>query len=339
MPKFEVRIHEANEYLFLTSFTHPLIKKKVRKTFNKIGDAEKYKKEFEHKFSRKEASSYSGLTLEELLVIFINNEPDNPFVKSKTHLIDFFDTFREFQIEEISTSALKIWMDQVERENNLTTSSMGALKFQLETFFRFLEERDIIANSPIREIRYKRRTCKPLATRNLLSPEEMRDLLLAVKIQSPGYLYPITLFFVETAAKVSEMCELKWQDVDLDAQTIHFNAGTKIQERTLKVSDELTELLHMKSRYKKVVFENYRKIPFNKNTLTAHINEFKKLKTFRKDWTPSDLRHSHAVNFLASGGSFKELQYRLGLKSTQHAKAAYADALKLPKKTIIHPFQ
>lgn len=338
MKKFEVRIHKASEHLYLTSFTHPLIKKKVRKTFNNIEEAEAYKKEFEQKFSRKSASSYAGLNLEELLVIFINNNLDSPFVKSKTHLIDFFDTFGSFQVDEISTAALRVWLEQIRFENNLTETSMCGLKCQLQTFFIFLEEQEIISNSPLREVYFKRQGSRSLLARNLLNPQEIKKLLEAVKAFSPGYLYPITLFFAETAVKVSEMCELQWDQVNFDEKTVYINSRPRSQARTLKLSDELVDLLKERPHRTKLVFETYRKTAFNKTILIKTINEFKNRKLFHRDWTPSDLRHSFAVNFLSTGGSYKELKYLLGIKQTQHVRAAYGEALTAPKQTIIHPF-
>ena len=99
---------------------------------------------------------------------------------------------------------------------------------------------------------------------------------------------------------------------------------------------------YLKEKNKKQgsLFWTYHNEPFTTNKLFRLITEFKEKKLFRSDWCPLDLRHSFAVNFLASGGDMKELQYILGHGQLFDTKRLYGEASKeVISKSITNPFE
>lgn len=95
--------------------------------------------------------------------------------------------------------------------------------------------------------------------------------------------------------------------------------------RTLKVSEELIDILKKRKNQKGHVFLTYYGEPFTKNKIPRALTEFKVKGSFKKDWTPMDLRHSFAVNFLKNGGAFKALQYILGHQNVFQTKQLYGE--------------
>jgi integrase len=134
--------------------------------------------------------------------------------------------------------------------------------------------------------------------------------------------------FAKTGAKTTEVVELTWDEVDLNNCTIHLKARTKIQERTLKISNELIKILSMKKRVSNLVFQTYYKENFTDYKLARAINEFRQKGIYKGEWFPTDLRHSFAVNFLLVGGDIKELQRILGHSSIYETKKLYEEAGK-----------
>lgn len=136
------------------------------------------------------------------------------------------------------------------------------------------------------------------------------------------------------------MIDLNWKQIDFVGKEIIFPSSENIQERRLKISDELTSLLERNKKSVGPVFLTFYKEPFTKNKLRRLVAEFKIKTGFKKSWTPMDLRHSFAVNFLLENGDMKRLQYILGHKSIYDTKKLYADALsEKMQKRVFSPLE
>ncbi|MAZ48550.1 MAG: hypothetical protein CME65_08300 [Halobacteriovoraceae bacterium] len=327
MNKLKVRIMPLSDRQFLVSFTHPLTKKTERRRFLTRLEADEYRKKVEYQFRQKRVESYHSLSVEELICLNISENPASPFNRKKTHLIDFTETFGDFLIDDLTTPMLKSWLNQIKLENNLKDISVRGIKCEVDTFFAYLVKKEIISESPLSRIYYKKQV-PSLKARNLLSPNEIQELLAALHEYSPGYLYPIIKIFTETAAKTSEVVELKWRDINLDLGTVTFGGGQKSQKRVLKLSLELVDILSKKANKKGNVFMTYHKEPFTSKKLTLAINEFKRMNLYKGPWCPMDLRHSFAVNFLSQGGEIRKLQELLGHDNVYDTKRLYGESIK-----------
>ena len=206
---------------------------------------------------------------------------------------------------------LKSWLDQIQQESKIADTTMRSLKCTLDRLFEYLIEKEIISESPLREI-YYRKTPIDAITRNNLSTYEIEKLLEALKKYSPGYLYPIIKMFVETGAKVIEVVELKWGQVDPVRRTVHLSGTDRSQARIMPISEELAIILSKQQKETGFVFKTYYREPFTRVKLSCAINEFKSKGLYRKNWNLLDLRHSFGVNYLAQGGSMGELQKLMG---------------------------
>lgn len=308
----------------LASYIHPLTKRKVRRSFPSVIQANEYKSKIENRFCSADLVGYGTLTIEELMILFLNEKPNSTFFKMRLHLIDFTETFGHIYIHNLTTDMLRTWLDQIQQENKIADTTMRSLKCSLDRLFDYLIEKEIISESPLREI-YYRKTPTDSITRNHLSSHEVTKLLDAIKIYSPGYLYPIIKLFSEAGAKVTEVIELKWSQVDCIKRTIRFEGTERSQTRILPISEELAGLLSMKQRETGLVFKTFYREPFTRVKLTRAINEFKAKGLYRRNWNLLDLRHSFGINFLANGGNLRELQVLMGHASVFDTKRIYGD--------------
>jgi site-specific recombinase XerD len=62
--------------------------------------------------------------------------------------------------------------------------------------------------------------------------------------------------------------------------------------------------------------------------LARAINEFRARGLYRRDWNLLDLRYSYGVNFLATGGSLRDLQALMGHANIFDTKRLYGDPAK-----------
>lgn len=311
----------------LASYIHPLTRRKIRRTFASVIQANDYKSKIENKFCAVDITSYGNMTLEELMILFLNEKPNSTFFRMRLHLIDFTETFGHLHIHNLTTDMLRAWLDQVQQENKVADTTMRSIKCTLDRLFEFLTEKEIISESPLREI-YYRKTAADAIVRNHLPSHEIEKLLDAVKKYSPGYLYPIIKLFTETGAKVTEVVELKWSQVDCIKRTVRFDGTDRSQARVAPISEELAGLLSKKQRETGVVFKTFYREPFTRIKLTRAINEFKAKSIYRRNWNLLDLRHSFGVNFLANGGNLRDLKAIMGHASIFDTRRLYGDPAK-----------
>jgi site-specific recombinase XerD len=328
MPTFEVNTCQLKDGTVLASYIHPLTKRRVRRTFASVFQASEYKTKIENTFTGVDITTYRNLTLEELMILFMHEKPNSTFFKLRLHLVDFTETFGHLPVHNLTTAMLRAWLEQVQQENKAADTTMRGLKCSLDRLFEFLIEKEIISESPLREIYYRKTTADAI-TRNHLPTHEIEKLLDSVKKYSPGYLYPIIRLFAETGAKVTEVIELKWNQVDVVRRKVQFPGTDRSQGRVTPISEELAGLLSPKQCESGVVFRTFYREPFTRVKLTRAINEFKARGLYRRPWNLLDLRHSFGVNFLASGGSLRDLQALMGHANVFDTKRIYGDPGKL----------
>jgi integrase len=325
MSQFKINTCTLRDETVLVSYVHPLTKRKVRKTFASSIQAGEYRVRVEQQFSASDIDRYRDLTLEELMILFMHEKPNSTFFKMRLHLVDFTETFGHLRIYEITTAMLRTWLDQVQQENKLADTSMRSIKCTLDRLFEFLIQKEIISESPLREI-YYRKTPAGTITRSFMPEHELEKLLAALKSYSPGYLYPIIKLFAETGAKIGDVVELKWEQVDCVKRTVQYLGTEKSQARILPISEELATLLLKTQRETGLVFKTFYREPFTRVKLARAINEFRARALYRKNWNLLDIRHSFGVNFLATGGSMRELQILMGHANVFDTKRIFGES-------------
>lgn len=109
---------------------------------------------------------------------------------------------------------------------------------------------------------------------------------------------------------------------------MRFEGTDRSQPRVVPISEELAGLLSKKQRETGVVFKTFYREPFTRVKLTRSTNEFKAKGLYRRNWNLLDVRHSFRVNFLANGGSLRDLQSIMGHASIFDTKRLYGDPTK-----------
>lgn len=305
------------------TYLDPFTNLKVRTRFVDRKSAEDFKKEITDKFSKDLIEKSNELRVGDLLIHFINELPDNHFVKNRWLFTDFSQTFSNLKIKDLTADVLKSWLDQLRIEGNYSPRTMETLRVYTNHFFRFLITKKIIYTSPAKGIRYMQHNAEMTRKPTLLTKTKLRDLTEKVKKYSPGYFYPIFLMVTETAAKTTEVLSLKWSQVDLKNKTVTLIGHKTLSNRIIKISDELTQLLENKKRSSDFVFTNLYGKQFTKKQLGYAMTEFKHHHKIKEKWMYFDLRHSFARNYLEDGGTMSDLQKILGIRSIDTAREIY----------------
>ncbi len=171
--------------------------------------------------------------------------------------------------------------------------------------------RGIVESSPQDLIRmgkarqYRKRTTH-------IPVEKIAEILEKASELSPGLLYPILSLVAQTAAKTSDLSQLKWNDLDLKTRVVRYSGSTKIRAREIEFSENCAAALRRLDQSSDLVFTTLEGRPLQKHTLVRELRIFQRSANFETDWAFRDLRHSYAVNFMRAGGAIEDLQKILG---------------------------
>ncbi len=129
--------------------------------------------------------------------------------------------------------------------------SNGSINKTLVTLSQILEsavDRGLLTNNPANAKRLRLRTSKP--TRRFLEADELRDLLaMAGELDRTSRRYrigrrPMIAVMAKSGLRVTEMCQLRWRDVDVHHQRLvvreaKTDAGVREVDLSLDVMEEL----------------------------------------------------------------------------------------------------
>jgi integrase len=129
---------------------------------------------------------------------------------------------------------------------------------------------------------------------------------LALRRELPEYLKPVLTFGYFTGAREGEVLNLKWDQIDLEARTVHLEPGTtkNDQPRTIPLSSELLETLRMQKGVRESRFPDCDYVFFKKGRKIGNFQRAWKSACTRAGVTAKlfhDLRRSAVRNMVRAG--------------------------------------
>jgi len=185
-----------------------------------------------------------------------------------------------------------------------TIRSAGfAIKFYLNAIKKdSLEIQTILDNLP----HVKKEKKLPV----ILSKEEIEMLISVTKNINHRLIIQIGY---SAGLRVSEIINLKWQDIDFDRNLIHLKRAKGKKDRivmlSLKVKEGLMNLTPKKEGY---VFLTNRDGKYTQRTIQKIIENAATKAGIRKSITPHTLRHSFATHLLENGTDIRYIRDLLG---------------------------
>jgi site-specific recombinase XerD len=136
--------------------------------------------------------------------------------------------------------------------------------------------------------------------------------------------------------RLSEVRNLRWEDIDFDRGLIHIKQAKGEKERVVFLHKELKKLLEEYGIRKSgfvLISERGRK--YNERTIQQIVRKAARKARIKKKVTPHTLRHSFATHLLEAGADIRYIQQLLGhksLRTTQiYTHVANKDIKKLAK--------
>lgn len=316
MIKLDPKIYELTTGQYQISYQNPINGKRKRKKF----DSEKHAKLFCDNLKRQYVANnlghFSEAYVGHLIERHLKECPQTRFTERKNAFQSFYDEFATVKLNALSITALRQWFQKIKDEHDYSERTLSSIKNQTNCFFKYLVEQKLISNSPLTDIKFKRKVA-PKRPRVLLSVEEVKTILANAKTFSSDVLFPYLYVVANTGARKSEMIKLKREHIDFNTGLLHLRNTKNGDDRSIRMSETLSKIIETQLNNHKsdFVFAGNTGDRFHEHQVQRMIDKFRLYFPMSKDWTLHGLRHSFAYNFLKNGGKMYQLQAVLGHRS------------------------
>ncbi len=221
----------------------------------------------------------------------------------------FTEFIQPLSIHEITKETVDRYMRYLVEKRKVSVSTqntaINAIKFYLEQ-----------VNKGERKFYYVDRPIKERLLPSVLSEEEMHKMLGCAK----NTKHRCMMFMLYSAGlRISELLNLKWQDIDQDRNVIYIRSGKGRKDRiTLLSKLALDYLRHYRTLYqtKEWLFEGPEGGRYSPRSVNQFIHKYSKQADIRKRVSAHTLRHSFATHLLERGTDLRYIQTLLGHESS-----------------------
>lgn len=212
---------------------------------------------------------------------------------------------------EVTTDDLHEFLAHLSHEGISGTSRARKLA-AIREFYRSLMNLDLVVKSPVNAIDTPKREKK---TRTYLTPEEYNRLLAAAGGHPRDFC--ILTLFIQTGIRISELCELRIDDLDLEVGLLTVRIGKGMAARTIELEKKgirasKTWLQVRPSTHFDHLFLNRDDEPLKEWGVRDLLNKYCEQSHITKHVTPHSLRHTFASYKAQSGVSPFQLKEWLG---------------------------
>jgi site-specific recombinase XerD len=223
--------------------------------------------------------------------------------------------FCEKSYDEISTGDIRNWLMHLE-ENGYKMSTIKTKICGLRLFYQYCCEEKLMANNPVVIIQLPKDEDK---LPHYLTHEKITQLRLLCE----GNLKQRAIIEVlyTTGIRVTELTNMKLEDINWTERMIHIPKGKGKKERIVLFTKECEEYLktYIQSRFDKLSFvflDRYGTKKINRRSIQAWFESYRvKLGVFL---SPHTLRHTFAAHLAMKGMPLAHLQALLGHENPRH---------------------
>ena len=220
----------------------------------------------------------------------------------------------------VSGDDVSAWLQSLHSED-YSAASLSRKLSAVKHCARFLVAEKVIADD------FTELVSAPKLIRQLpdtLSPDEVDALLDSPSRHSPQGLRDRAFLelMYSSGLRVSELCNLSLQDLDLEEGFLRVEAGKRGKDRLIPVGrkavDAVQQYLHhgrpslVRAKTGSALFLSNRGTAISRKTVWYWIKEYAERAGVKKPVKPHLLRHSFATHLLSNGADLRAIQEMLG---------------------------
>ncbi|MEM0128075.1 MAG: tyrosine-type recombinase/integrase [Thermoplasmatales archaeon] len=219
-------------------------------------------------------------------------------------------------LEYIDYDADKINIENIEKFKEYLAIDKGYSKSTIYLYVRALQS--LIDYLSLENIGRLKAPKRPQKVPNYLNTDEVKTILNSC-IDLRERL--IVKLLVYTGLRVSELCSLKFGDIDVNGKTIKVRSGKGDKDRLVVFSNEVVQDLRSylayakSSRKSEFLFPTSRSKKISPVTVERIIRSIVARSGIQKKITPHTFRHTFATSLLRNGADLRIIQVLLGHSS------------------------
>jgi len=266
----------------------------------------------------------------------LGNGKSRNTVKMYSYIAEQFLEFIGYDRERINLESIEKFKEYLAIEKGYSKSSIYLYVRALQSFVNYLEVNDIgRLKAPKR----------PQKVPNYLVGEEVRAILKSCSDIRERLIVELLVY---TGIRVSELCSLRINDIDLNGRTIRIRSGKGDKDRIVVFSEEMLPDLRsyismIRSRMKsEFLFPTSKSKKISPVTVEKIIRRIVARAGIQKKITPHTFRHTFATSLLRNGADLRTIQILLGhssISTTQIYTHLDENALKVGYSKFIPRYQ
>jgi site-specific recombinase XerD len=215
--------------------------------------------------------------------------------------------------------------------SGLAPSTINTKVSLLAGFFAYLREEGQMTQQPV--LRRRHRLLTPTV---LPKPIPDADLVAFFQVIDSVRDRLIFLFMLRCGLRVSEVCALAWDAIDLDAGTVRINRGKGQVDRVVYLSPDVQQALTLwRARRTPGVYlfpsPQRRRAHLFRSMINRLMDQYLAAAELTRHYSPHGLRHTFATHLLNAGVSLEVLKELMGHHSL-HQTLRYAQLYDTTKK-------
>jgi len=210
-----------------------------------------------------------------------------------------------FHIDKFIKSGLEPKQFLLELVNNgKSKATIRVAGFAIKFYLKNIKNKDTLEKIKIPNV--KENKTLPV----ILSKKEIENMILATKNLSHRLMIQI---MYSAGLRVSEIINLKWEDIDFSRNIIHLKLAKGGKDRIVMLSPKVKKTLLMFTKEKAgLVFESNRNKKYSLTTIEKVVSNAARKAGIKKKATPHSLRHSFATHLLEKGTDIRYIKDLLG---------------------------
>lgn len=255
-------------------------------------------------------------------------------------------TLPDYSIEQADYGAIRSWIIQLV-DSGIKATSINRKIASLKTFYKFLMRQEVILKNPMQKIRVLK-TQKRLPS--FVKEGDMVNLLDHVIFEDTldGWRDRLILeFFYATGMRLSELIQLKENQINLQARTIKV-LGKRNKERVIPFPENIVSILEayrtIRNRDVSVgkhgnLFVTDKGEPCYPMMVYRTVKKYLDAHTTSEKRSPHVLRHTYATHLLNKGAEINAVKDLLGHSSLAATQVYTHNSMEKIKKTFdqAHP--
>jgi integrase/recombinase XerD len=245
----------------------------------------------------------------------------------------FIDFLRDLKIENIAEAdrrvladyQAKIYLDTY-KGKPLTSATQKNRLTAVRTFFRYLLKTGQVLYDPSSDITMPKRP--KLLPKNILTKKEIGELLSAPNLETHLGVRDRAILetFYSTGIRVSELCNLTLNDININEGELRVNKGKGQKDRVVPLGELACDYIEFYLRdarskltdsNQEILFVTKSGRKFRSTTLSYLISRYGKRSGISKSTSPHVLRHSCATHLLKGKADIRHIQQILGHSSIE----------------------